>query len=96
MPQACNLITKETLAQLFSYEHLWWLLLHFTEIVNDHKLRRAAACLSDRINPTFLRTYTYKFQNIFMRLSLSEKCPNTEFFLIRIFPHSARIRENTD
>ena len=31
-----------------------------------------------------------------MRLSLPEKCPNTEFFLIRIFPHSARIRENTD
>ena len=42
-------------------------------------------------------------------LTLREKCPNTEFFLVRIFPHSdwirrdtpylsyaARMRENTD
>ena len=42
-------------------------------------------------------------------LSLSEKCPNTEFFLVRIFlyrteygdlgsksPYSVRIQENTD
>ena len=43
-PQACNFITKESLAQVFSYEfyeisktpifieHLWWLLLNFTEM----------------------------------------------------------------
>ena len=28
--------------------------------------------------------------------SLGEKCPNTEFFLVRIFPYSVRIRKNTD
>ena len=27
---------------------------------------------------------------------LCEKCPNTEFFLARIFPYSVRIRENTN
>ena len=26
-------------------------------------------------------------------LSLREKCPNTEFFLVRIFPYSDRIRK---
>ena len=29
-------------------------------------------------------------------LSLRKTCPNTEFFLVRIFPYSGRIRENTD
>ena len=32
----------------------------------------------------------------FQLLTLLEKCPNTEFFLVRIFPHSDGIRENTD
>ena len=27
---------------------------------------------------------------------LREKCPNTQFFLVRIFPYSVRMRENTD
>ena len=27
---------------------------------------------------------------------LREKCPNTEFLLIRIFPHSVRLQENMD
>ena len=31
-----------------------------------------------------------------MLKSLREKCPNTEFFLVRIFPHSDRIRRDTD
>ena len=26
--------------------------------------------------------------------TLRQKCPNTEFFLVRVFPYSARIREN--
>ena len=29
-------------------------------------------------------------------LTLREKCPNTEFFLVRIFLYSGRIQENTD
>ena len=29
-------------------------------------------------------------------LHLREKCPHTEVFLVRIFPYSVRIRENTD
>ena len=28
--------------------------------------------------------------------TLCEKCPNTEFFLVRVFPYSVRIRENAD
>ena len=31
-----------------------------------------------------------------MSLSLREKCPNTELFLVRILLYSARIQENTD
>ena len=30
------------------------------------------------------------------RITLREKFPNTKFFLVRIFPYSIRIRENTD
>ena len=29
-------------------------------------------------------------------LTLREKCPNTEFFPVRIFLYSVRIQENTD
>ena len=29
-------------------------------------------------------------------MTLREKCPDTEFFLVRIFPYSVRMRENTD
>ena len=28
--------------------------------------------------------------------TLREKCPKTEFFLVRIFPYSGLMRENTD
>ena len=37
-------------------------------------------------------------QNCFMQLflSLREKCPNTEFFMVRIFLYSDWIQENTD
>ena len=31
----------------------------------------------------------------FLTFSLHEKCPNTELFLVRIFPHSDRIRRET-
>ena len=30
------------------------------------------------------------------RVTLREKCPNTEFFLVRIFPHSEWIRKDTN
>ena len=41
------------------------------------------------------------FTIYYMPLTLHEKCPNTEFFLVLIFPHSispysVRMRENTD
>ena len=38
-----------------------------------------------------IRFYTLKFI-----AALCEKCPNMEFFLVRIFPYSVRIREHTD
>ena len=31
-----------------------------------------------------------------MNKALCEMCPNTEFFLVCIFPYSVRMRENTD
>ena len=33
---------------------------------------------------------------IFPAFSLREKCPSPEFFLVRVFPYSVRMRENTD
>ena len=39
-----------------------------------------------------------KLMKIFIychNLPLCEKCPNTEFFLVHIFPHSDRIRRDT-
>ena len=31
-----------------------------------------------------------------MKFSMKEKCPNTEFFLVRFFLYSVRIQEKTD
>ena len=46
----------------------------------------------------FLRVIKGTSQYLFHlpKLSLCEKCPNTEFFLVLIFPYSVRIRENKD
>ena len=33
--------------------------------------------------------------NFTVEITRREKCPNTEFFLVRIFPHSAWIRRDT-
>ena len=35
-------------------------------------------------------------EKVLMEKALREKCPNTEFFLVRIFLYSVRIQENTD
>ena len=45
-----------------------------------------------------LTIYFKNFNLIFFSLlvSLRENCPNTEFFLVCIFPHLDRIQENTD
>ena len=37
-----------------------------------------------------------RFQIHLFKISLREKCPNTELFLGRISPYSVRMRENTD
>ena len=37
-----------------------------------------------------------KYPQPLLKFSLYEKCPNTEFFLVRIFPYSVRMRENKD
>ena len=31
-----------------------------------------------------------------LTMTMREKCPNTEISLVRIFPHSDRMQENTD
>ena len=38
----------------------------------------------------------YMFNMFPYMSSLREKCPNTEFFLVRFFLYSVRIQENTD
>ena len=65
--------------------------------------------IKNPIRDHFLETF-WKFQNTFKKfvqefafscvanciLSLREKCPNTEFFPVRIFLYSFLIQENTD
>ena len=41
------------------------------------------------------RSLVGKVWQLFDSTSLREKCPNTDIFLIRIFPHSAWIRRDT-
>ena len=43
----------------------------------------------------FIGSYLHNL-SVYILTSLREKCPNTEFFLVRIFPYSDWIRENTD
>ena len=54
---------------------------------------------TEKMSPTFefyLLELVYNYsQNILDKLSLREKCPNTEFFLVCIFPHSDWIRRDT-
>ena len=38
----------------------------------------------------------WRFTRCRFTISLREKCPNTEFFLVRIFPHSNWIRKYTE
>ena len=46
-----------------------------------------------RISKIFLLCFSWHF---FVDFTLREKCPNTEFFLVRIFLYSDRILKNTD
>ena len=54
----------------------------------------------NRFLPTLLYPLNTENHNILRGYrnlkSLREKCPNTEFFLVRIFPHSDRIRKGTE
>ena len=40
--------------------------------------------------------HDFSSNETFLNLSLRGKCPNTEFFLVRVFPYSIRIRIFTD
>ena len=44
----------------------------------------------------WLRVVSDGFVYFIVLVSLHEKCPNTELFLVRIFLYSVRIQENTD
>ena len=48
--------------------------------------------------PPFSGVFTYfaSFILLSSKFALREKCPNAEFFLLRIFSYSFQIRENTD
>ena len=72
--------------------------MYYYEYIYYHE---KTICKSSTLSPLLL------CYNINSKIPLREKCPNTEFFLVRIFPHSdgirtgispysVRIRENTD
>ena len=42
-----------------------------------------------------LQQVVFSFHTL-RNVTLREKCPNTEFFLVRIFMYSVQIEENTD
>ena len=48
------------------------------------------------LDGTFCVFESCRFYSCFAKSPLREKCPNTEFFLVRIFVHSVRIQENAD
>ena len=48
-----------------------------------------------RLNVLIFLT-VYELKLFLFCSSLREKCPNTEFFLVRIFLYSGQTRENTD
>ena len=50
--------------------------------------------LSDLLFWTFLVSYVAQPFSDVLLCGLCEMCPNTEFFLVCIFPYSVRIREN--
>ena len=45
--------------------------------------------------PNFMRISPTNMKKSYLKNTLREKCPNTEFFLVRIFPHSDRIWRDT-
>ena len=58
----------------------------FYDRIQFIKLRESSECSLEQ-NPLTNRIFI---------CSLCDKCPDTEFFLVRIFPYSDWIRENTD
>ena len=50
--------------------------------------------MSEKNGLKLLRIHTKMI--VLFNLALPEKCPNTEFFLVRIFLYSVQIQENAD
>ena len=48
------------------------------------------------LTETGITSFLHLSSFILHYIPLREKCPNKEFFLVRIFPYSVRLRENTD
>ena len=70
------------------HRKLWYPLLKVTDSKRD---------VFSFINSSFRESSSKLLQALhyYLWLSLREKCPNTEFFLVRIFPHSDWIRRDT-
>ena len=81
------------------FSHIW-----------SHLLKKSTSFLCCELNIqfkwnklNFRLTFFNQFCHLFLLvpstklyITLREKCPNTEFFLVRIFLYSFRIQENTD
>ena len=100
-PQACNFIKKETLAQVFCYEFCKISKNTFsyrTPLVATSWVLTGIFCMKKTkhfLNQLTLSTHAANLAHYF-RNSMRKKCPNTEFFLLHIFPYSVEMRENTD
>ena len=64
-------------------------LFHLTNVV------KFTTCFT-KIHISLIEFISTNERHLLIKHSLREKCPNTEFFLARIFPHSDWIWENTD
>ena len=84
--------------------HFWYNLLTFSDNCGATPTSAPNGCSTTVIRiekktikkQTFFKSY-WKIHatRIWEAFTLREKCPNTEFFVLRIFPHSVQIRENT-
>ena len=91
----------ETFNDTFFIKHLWWLLLKTESRFSDsmHKssnweLFWKKTCSEACFSWEFEVFWIVQLQLRIDLLSLREKFPNTEFFLVRIFLHSDWIRVN--
>ena len=85
---------KEVFLFSISMYMFWILNIHTIYRVRDLPQFKTELITDPRINSTNQKSKMHLLS--FSFYSLCEMCPNTEFFLVRIFLHSDWIRENLD